>query len=84
MLDVRAFARSVQAAANRAWKDMAEENENADAAAQRLETALERIASLAGRSRPPEAAAPAPLAAEIAAQLDAIIERLRAALGDAP
>jgi len=63
---------------------MAGETENADAAAQRLETALERIASLAGRSKPPQTGADAPLVAEIAGRLDAMIERLRAALGRAP
>jgi hypothetical protein len=63
---------------------MAGETENADAAAQRLETALERIASLAGRDKPPPASAEAPPVAEIAARLDAMIERLRAALGDTP
>lgn len=78
MLDVRAFARSVQAAASRAWEDMAGETENADAAAQRLETALERIASLAGTA--PRTGADAPPVAEIAARLDTMIERLRAAL----
>jgi hypothetical protein len=63
---------------------MAGETENADAAAQRLETALERIANLAGRSKPPLAGADAPPLAEIAARLDAMIERLRAALGGTP
>jgi hypothetical protein len=59
---------------------MAGETENADAAAQRLETALERIASLAGRCTPPRTGVDAPPVAEIAARLDAMIERLRAAL----
>ena len=63
---------------------MAGETENTDAAAQRLETALERIASLVGRVKPPQTGAEAAPAAEIAARLDAMIERLRAALGGAP
>lgn len=63
---------------------MAGETENADAAAQRLETALERIANLAERVKPPRTGADAPLAAEIAERLDAMIERLRAALGGTP
>ena len=62
---------------------MAGETENADAAAERLETALERIASLAGR-KPSQTGADAPPVAEIAARLDAMIERLRAALGRTP
>lgn len=63
---------------------MAGETENADAAAERLETALERIASLAGRPRPPQTGAHVPPTADIAARLDAMIERLRAALGGMP
>jgi hypothetical protein len=64
---------------------MAEETEDADAAAQRLEAALERIASLAERLGPPGAGAEnAPPAAKIVARLDAMIERLRAALGETP
>ena len=64
-----------------AREDMAGETDNADAAAQRLETALERIASLAGRcTLPPRTGTDALPVAEIAARLDAMIERLRAAL----
>jgi hypothetical protein len=63
---------------------MAGETENADTAAQRLETALERIASLAARSKPPQTGAEAPPVAEVTARLDAMIERLRAALGGTP
>ncbi|MDR3530375.1 MAG: hypothetical protein P4L90_07475 [Rhodopila sp.] len=64
--------------------DMADEPEDPDAAAERLEAALERIARQA-------AARPAPLAAvppdsnlsipEIAERLDSLIGHLRAALG---
>jgi hypothetical protein len=65
--------------------NMADEPEDPDAAADRLEAALERIARLT--------AAPAPSAAapvadselsipEIAERLDALIGRLRAALGN--
>jgi len=64
--------------------DMADEPEDPDAAADRLEAALERIARLA--AAPPPAAHPAPLDSdlsvpEIAERLDALIGRLRAALG---
>jgi hypothetical protein len=63
---------------------MADEPEDPDAAADRLEAALERIARLA--AAPPPAAQPAPLDSdlsvpEIAERLDALIVRLRAALG---
>jgi hypothetical protein len=64
--------------------DMADEPEDPDAAAERLEAALERIARLA-------AVQPAPIQAsssdsdlsipEIAERLDSLIGRLRAALG---
>ena len=47
-------------------------------------TRLERIASLAGRLKPPEAGTEEPPTDEIAARLDAMIERLRAALGGMP
>jgi hypothetical protein len=66
--------------------DMADEPEDPDAAADRLEAALERIAHLASVHP-----APAPLQAtpadsdlsipEIADRLDSLIGRLRAALG---
>lgn len=68
---------------------MASESDDAAEAAARLEAALERIAALAG-ARP---LAPAPAAdgadqaepavpvEEIAARLDGLIDRLRAALG---
>jgi hypothetical protein len=68
--------------------DMADEPENPDAAADRLEAALERIAHLAAvRPAPVPAPAHAPIpdsdlsAAEIAERLDSLIGRLRAALG---
>lgn len=68
---------------------MASETDDAAEAAARLEAALERIAALAGpRRQPPPRAADAGEAAdsavpvdEIAARLDALIDRLRAALG---
>ncbi len=58
---------------------MSDQPESADAAAQRLEAALERIARLAVQDGSREADA---TTAEISARLDAAIERLRAALGD--
>ena len=63
---------------------MADEPEDPDAAADRLEAALERIARLAAVQ--PAAAHPAPpdfdlSVPEIAERLDALIGRLRAALG---
>jgi hypothetical protein len=64
--------------------DMADEPEDPDAAADRLEAALERIAQLAA-VRPSPAPAPMPDAElsipEIAERLDQLISRLRAALG---
>ena len=63
---------------------MAEEPEDPDAAADRLEAALERIARLAAVR--PTPAPPAPPESdlsvpEIAERLDSLIARLRAALG---
>jgi hypothetical protein len=64
--------------------DMADEPEDPDAAADRLEAALERIARLASV---PAAPATAPVldtdlsVPEIAERLDTLIGRLRAALG---
>jgi hypothetical protein len=60
--------------------DMADEPEDPDAAADRLEAALERIARVAAASHP---ALPAPdlSVSEIAERLDSLIGRLRAALG---
>jgi hypothetical protein len=61
---------------------MADEGEDPEAAANRLEAALERIAQAAARG---EAAPSAPVAAMgtevIAARLDGLIDRLRTALG---
>ena len=65
--------------------NMAQEPEDPDAAADRLEAALERIATLA--AVPPAAKLNAPPAdadlsiPEIAERLDQLISRLRAALG---
>ena len=69
---------------------MAGEADNPDDAAARLEAALERIARLAGASPPPPrgagdpegagAAEPPASVDEIAARLDGLIDRLRAAL----
>ncbi len=63
---------------------MAHDPENLDAAADRLEAALERIAHLAA-ARPAPAHAPVAdsdlSAAEIAERLDSLIGRLKAALG---
>jgi hypothetical protein len=60
--------------------DMADEPEDPDAAADRLEAALERIARIAAASQP---ALPGPdlSVSEIAERLDSLIGRLRAALG---
>ena len=67
---------------------MADEPEDPDAAADRLEAALEKIARLAA-VQPPSAAPHAPLPSsdaelsipEIAERLDSLIGRLRTALG---
>jgi hypothetical protein len=66
--------------------DMADEPEDPDAAADRLEAALERIARLAAVQPAPSPSPPAPpesdlSVAEIAERLDSLIGRLRAALG---
>jgi hypothetical protein len=61
---------------------MADAGEEAEAAADRLEAALERIAALATRhAGPPEAMVEMP---EVAERLDALIAHLRAALDGAP
>ena len=62
---------------------MASDTEDSEAAADRLETALERIAQAAvrGEVRPPDQHPPVDTK-EIAAQLDDLIDRLRAALAD--
>lgn len=64
--------------------DMAEEPEDPDAAADRLEAALERIAHLAAvPAQPPQAGPPDTDLSipDIAERLDSLIGRLRAALG---
>ena len=64
---------------------MADEPEDPDAAADRLEAALERIARLASIQPVPSNAPPPPESdlsiPEIADRLDQLIGRLRAALG---
>jgi hypothetical protein len=69
---------------DRSEADMADEPEDPDAAADRLEAALERIARLtaAPPAGTPSSAAPSDLSVpEITERLDSLIERLRAALG---
>ena len=62
---------------------MASETEDAEAAADRLEAALERIAQAAAREATPhEEQNPPTGGKELAARLDALIDRLRTALGD--
>jgi hypothetical protein len=60
---------------------MASDTEDADAAADRLEAALERIAqaALSGETRPADQLASVDTK-EIAARLDGLIDRLRTAL----
>jgi hypothetical protein len=68
---------------------MTGETDDADAAADRLEVALERLAALTGTLRSasdatedsPPAPANSAAAEEIASRLDGLIDRLRAALG---
>jgi hypothetical protein len=58
-------------------------SEDPEAAAGRLEAALERIAQAAARAPAAHpAAATAPDTKEIAARLDVLIDRLRTALGE--
>jgi hypothetical protein len=64
-----------------------DETDDPGAAAERLEAALERIARLAAQPHPASSAATdeaAMTAEEIAARLDVLIGRLRAALGGKP
>ena len=66
---------------------MSDETEDPAAAAQRLETALERIALAMAQSiaaAPQGAAAGTPDEIAVKARLDALIARLRAGLGDKP
>jgi hypothetical protein len=58
---------------------MASDTDEPEAAADRLEAALERIAQAATRPAPQ---LPPPDTQEIAARLDGLIDRLRAALGN--
>jgi hypothetical protein len=61
---------------------MASDSEDPEAAAERLEAALERIAQTANsRSAAPVDVPPAVDTEEIAARLDGLIDRLRVALG---
>ena len=57
---------------------MASDSEDPEAAADRLEAALERIAQAGARPAEPSAAVDTQ---EIAARLDGLIDRLRTALG---
>jgi hypothetical protein len=62
---------------------MASDTEDSEAAADRLETALERIAQAAARGETrPSDQHPSGDTKEIAARLDDLIDRLRAALAD--
>jgi hypothetical protein len=66
---------------------MASDTDDAEAAADRLEAALQRIAEVALREHePPPALPPGPAhtidSEELAARLDELIDRLRAALGE--
>jgi hypothetical protein len=82
MVDRVQFKRHQQT--DRIEADMADEPEDPDAAADRLEAALERIARLAAvqptqsNTTMPDSDLPIP---EIAERLDSLINRLRAALG---
>ena len=62
---------------------MASDTEDSEAAADRLETALERIAQAAarGETRPTDQHPPVDTK-EVAARLDDLIDRLRTALAD--
>ena len=61
---------------------MASDTEDADTAADRLEAALERIAEASAREEAPANQISPVDTEEIAARLDGLIDRLRAALGD--
>jgi hypothetical protein len=62
---------------------MASDTDDPETAAERLEAALERIAQAAARKEAgPADQIPAVDTEEIAARLDGLIDRLRAALGD--
>lgn len=57
------------------------EHDESQAALARLQSALERIAAVANAPPPPEPP-PDPRLGQVAEQLDAVIARLREALGD--
>ncbi len=62
---------------------MSGETDNPEAAADRLEAALERIAQAAARAAVPSPEQNPPLDNKtVAARLDALIDRLRTALGE--
>ncbi len=64
---------------------MASDGEDPEAAADRLEAALERIAQAAARAQAaPADQIPSVDSKEIAARLDVLIDRLRDALGNRP
>lgn len=64
---------------------MAGDNEDPEAAADRLEAALERIVQAATRQPPPPSEpSPSIEAQELSARLDNLIDRLRTALGARP
>jgi hypothetical protein len=94
MLDVQAAPR-FECKRSAAWKlrtdpAMDEQTDDPEDAVMRLESALERIARLAGQAAPPTATAaeqpdgPTPPVEEIASRLDHLIDRLRIALGSKP
>jgi hypothetical protein len=64
---------------------MAGDSEDPEAAADRLEAALERIVQAATRQQPPPSEPSSPIEAqELSARLDNLIDRLRTALGARP
>ena len=64
---------------------MAGDSEDPEAAADRLEAALERIVQAATRPNPPPSEPSSPIEAqELSARLDNLIDRLRTALGARP
>lgn len=63
---------------------MVDENDDPEAAADRLETALERIARTATRPRNAAVDDSALTAEDIAVRLDRLIDRLRTVLGNRP
>ncbi len=61
---------------------MAADDDDPNAAANRLEAALERIARAAAQSEAASPAQDASISADVAMRLDSLIARLRAGLGD--